>query len=120
MLANGSGSIVNFTSAGAFNAEARAPVSYAAAKAGVHSLTKAYAVDHGPQGIRVNVVAPGFTYTEVMHGVSDAMLAHMGGKAVLGRPEEQAEVAAFLCSDAASFVTGAIIPVDGGGTARLA
>lgn len=124
MLEGGNGgSIVNFTSAGAFNAEARAPVSYAAAKAGVHSVTKAYAVDYGLAGVRANAIAPGFTYTEVMHAMSETMLAHMSAKAALGRAgraEELAEAAVFLCSDAASFVTGAIIPVDGGWTARLA
>jgi NAD(P)-dependent dehydrogenase (short-subunit alcohol dehydrogenase family) len=96
MLPTGGGSIVNFSSVGALNVEDRAPISYAAAKAGVHSLTKALAVEYGPRGTRANVVAPGFTLTELTRKASPEILQHMSAKAALKRaalPQEQAEVA---------------------------
>jgi NAD(P)-dependent dehydrogenase (short-subunit alcohol dehydrogenase family) len=117
------GSIISFTSVGALNAEEKAPLVYSAAKAAVHSVCKTLAVQYGPQGIRSNVIAPGFAYTEIMEGMSPEVLGYMTSKSALrraGRPEEQAEVAAFLASDRASFVTGVVVPVDGGWSARLA
>jgi NAD(P)-dependent dehydrogenase (short-subunit alcohol dehydrogenase family) len=123
MIAGGGGAIVNVTSVGALNAEAMASAPYSAAKAGVHSLTKSFAVRYGSQGIRVNALASGFANTERMRSLSPEVLRYMADKAVLGRvaqPREHAEVAAFLASDAASFITGAVIPVDGGWAARLA
>ena len=103
--------------------EDRAPVTYAAAKVGVHSITKAFAVQYAARGIRANVIAPGFAYTEIMEAMDPDVLREMSAKSAMGRPgrpEEQATVAAFLASDRASFVTGTIIPVDGGWSARLA
>jgi NAD(P)-dependent dehydrogenase (short-subunit alcohol dehydrogenase family) len=81
------------------------------------------AVEYGRQGIRANVLAPGFTYTELNRAIPQKTLEELVKKSALGRPgeaEEQAEVAAFLASDRASFVTGTTIPVDGGWSARLA
>jgi NAD(P)-dependent dehydrogenase (short-subunit alcohol dehydrogenase family) len=123
MLPTGGGAIVNFTSVGGINGEVLAPLSYTAAKAGVHAMSKVFAIDYAKQGVRVNVIAPGFTITELTQDSSPEMLEHMGAKSAIGRPakaSEQAEVAAFLASDRASYLTGAIIPVDGGWTARLA
>jgi NAD(P)-dependent dehydrogenase (short-subunit alcohol dehydrogenase family) len=123
MAPGGGGSIVNVTSVGALNAETMASIPYSAAKAGVHSITKNFAVQYGAQGIRVNALASGFAYTERMRSVPPETLRHMADKAALGRmaePREHAEVAAFLASDSASFVTGTIIPVDGGWSAQLA
>jgi NAD(P)-dependent dehydrogenase (short-subunit alcohol dehydrogenase family) len=123
MIPNGGGSIVNVTSVGALNAETMASIPYSAAKTAVHSITKSFAIQYGAQGIRVNAMASGFAETERIRDVPPQTLRHLSDKAALGRmahPREHAEVAAFLASDSASFVTGTIIPVDGGWSARLA
>jgi len=123
MVSGGGGSIVNFTSVAGVNGEVLASLPYTAAKAGVQMVSKVFAVDYARQGVRVNVIAPGFTLTEMMADATPEVLAHMGAKSALGRPAqacEQAEVAAFLASDRASYVTGTAIPVDGGWTARVA
>lgn len=117
------GTLIHYTTVGALNTEERAPLGYTAAKTGVHSISKAYAHDYGEQGIRSNVIAPGFAYTEIMDGMDEASRTYMNRKSALGRAgrsSEVAEVAVFLASDRSSFVTGAVIPVDGGWSARLA
>ena len=124
MVPTGGGSIVNWSSVGGLNAASgRMPVSiYNAAKAGVISLTKSASAEYGHKGIRANALCPGFIETEIMGASGGKNFPEMYEKASLGRagrPEEVAEVAAFLCSDRASFVSGAIIPVDGGWSARL-
>jgi NAD(P)-dependent dehydrogenase (short-subunit alcohol dehydrogenase family) len=123
MLPTGGGAIVNFSSAASFNVDSLISPAYSAAKAGVNAVTKAIAVQYGAQGIRANAVAPGFTLSKKNHAIPEAVMANLSGRAALGRagqPEEQANVAAFLASDRASFVTGVIVPVDGGWSVKLA
>ena len=95
---------------------------YNAAKTGILGLTRTLASEWGPEGIRVNAIAPGFIETEMMRsGFSTGLLneEYMTRRIPLrrlGRPDEIAEVALFLASDAASYINGACIPVDGGTT----
>jgi NAD(P)-dependent dehydrogenase (short-subunit alcohol dehydrogenase family) len=122
MLQSGGGAIVNWSSIGGLNASPGTAV-YSAAKAGVIAVTKAAAVEYGDRGIRANAVCPGIIMTEIMGASGAAHFPEMLTKSALGRagqPDEVAEVAAFLCSDKASFVSGAIIPVDGAWSSRLA
>jgi NAD(P)-dependent dehydrogenase (short-subunit alcohol dehydrogenase family) len=120
----GGGAIVNWSSVGGLGASAlgMATSVYNAAKAGVVSLTKSASSEYGRKGVRVNCLCPGFIETEIMGASGGSNFPEMYEKASLGRagkPEEVAQVAAFLCSDRAAFVSGAIIPVDGGWSARL-
>lgn len=86
-------------------------------------MTKAAAVEYGRRGIRANAIFPGFIQTEIMGASGADRFPEMFEKAALGRagqPQEVAEVAVFLVSDRASFVSGAVIPVAGGWSAKLA
>jgi NAD(P)-dependent dehydrogenase (short-subunit alcohol dehydrogenase family) len=127
LAAGTGGSIVNISSHQA-QRPVRGAFAYATAKAAVEGLTRALAVDHGPQGVRVNALALGSIATDR----SDAHLAALGptdratfeheirllqplGR--MGHADEVAEAAAFLLSDRASFINGAILPIDGGRSA---
>ena len=120
MAARGSGSIVNVASI--MGTVASAGVSaYVASKHGVVGLTRAAALDYGSLGIRVNAVVPGYVDTPLMDDAAREQLAELGALHALGRvgqAEEIAEVIVFLASAKASFMTGSIVAVDGGYTAR--
>jgi NAD(P)-dependent dehydrogenase (short-subunit alcohol dehydrogenase family) len=121
LAAKSGGAIVNWSSIGGLNSSIATSV-YGAAKAGVISLTKSAALEYARKGIRVNCVCPGYIKTEIMGARLDDFPNAAEGTPMkrLGLPHEIAEVAAFLVSDRASFVTGAIIPVDGGRSAQVA
>jgi NAD(P)-dependent dehydrogenase (short-subunit alcohol dehydrogenase family) len=125
MLKQGGGSIIN-TGSGWGIKGGRNAVSYCASKGAVVNMTRAMAIDHGPQNIRVNCICPGDTDTPMLRNEARQ----------LGQPEEQfmaeakerplqryaqpveiAQAVLYLASDAASYVTGAVLAVDGGGTA---
>jgi 3-oxoacyl-[acyl-carrier protein] reductase len=90
---------------------------YSAAKAGVIGLTKALAKEVGPSGIRVNCVSPGMIDTDMNKDVDDSAVSEIADETPLGRVGQAEEVAAvmkYLASDDASFITGQVIPVNGG------
>jgi len=123
MIRQGGGSIINVASTvGAHDACANA-VAYVTSKGGVTLFTKAMAIDHAKQGVRVNALVPGATDTPMIRralsaDALDALAAsHPIGR--LGRPEELAKAALFLASEDASFVTGTAMYVDGGQTAKI-
>ena len=123
MVPTGGGVILNWSSTGGMNGS-RLPTSvYSAAKAGVISFSKTAAVEYGVCGIRVNCLCPGFVETEMSggKGAAERFPALVQGSCLKrgGQPEEIAELASFLASDRAGYITGAVIPIDGGSTCLL-
>jgi NAD(P)-dependent dehydrogenase (short-subunit alcohol dehydrogenase family) len=130
MLERRGGSIVVVSSEAALVAPPKL-AGYTAAKAGLLGLVRSLAVDYGPAGVRVNAICPGWVRTAMADAVMDELLergaasydeAYELACAALplrrpAEPEEIARVCLFLASDEASFVTGAVLPVDGGATA---
>ncbi|MBO68198.1 MAG: short-chain dehydrogenase [Acidiferrobacteraceae bacterium] len=126
MIHRASGSIVNFGSIWG-DVGASGVTAYCATKGAVHQITKAMALDHVENGIRVNAVAPGEVNTPMLSSgrlapPSAADLANLAQNTIpmkrLAEPEEIAEVVLFLASDKSSYMTGVIVPVDAGYTAR--
>jgi NAD(P)-dependent dehydrogenase (short-subunit alcohol dehydrogenase family) len=121
--APGGASIVNISSVMGLLASPGI-ISYVVTKGAINHLTHALAVELGPRGIRVNAIAPGFIRTDMFEASHPTeRKAALGEAHPLGRvgtPEEVAAVVGFLCSGDASFVSGAVIPVDGGLTCNLA
>ncbi len=122
MLEHGKGAIVNVASVLSYDVIPER-AAYVAAKGGVIQLTKSMALDYGPQGIRCNAVVPGFFHTPMLEqsmidsGDYEGTKAILTANSVFGRGGDPAELAAavyFLVSDEASFITGAVLRVDGG------
>jgi 3-oxoacyl-[acyl-carrier protein] reductase len=118
MISQGSGVILNASSVvgiyGNFG-----QTNYAASKFGVIGFTKTWSRELGPKGVRVNAVAPGFVSTPILDTIPENVLQEMTARVPLkrlGRPEEVANVYAFLASDEANYINGAVIEVSGGMT----
>jgi NAD(P)-dependent dehydrogenase (short-subunit alcohol dehydrogenase family) len=125
MEAAGGGVIINSGSGWGLKGGGKA-VSYCAAKGAVVNMTRAMAIDHGPQNIRVNCVCPGDTDTPMLRGEAvqigqseEIFMAEAADRPLgrYGEPSEVAQAVLYLASEAASYVTGATLVVDGGGIA---
>jgi len=123
MLRTGGGSIINNASVAGMVGFPGIPA-YCASKGGVIQLTRTAALEYASQGVRVNCLCPGVIDTPMVerftHDNPEALagLKQMEPVGRLGRPQEVAELALFLASDRSSFITGAVVPVDGGFVAR--
>jgi NAD(P)-dependent dehydrogenase (short-subunit alcohol dehydrogenase family) len=116
MVAHGAGNIINISSMSAKVGLALGSV-YGASKAALESMTRSWAAEYSPSGVRVNAVAPGPVYTD---GADPNRTQALGSTTPMNRaaqPDEIAELVAFLASSQASYITGATIAIDGGRTA---
>jgi NAD(P)-dependent dehydrogenase (short-subunit alcohol dehydrogenase family) len=122
ILETGGGAIVNMSSTAGVEGVAGL-AAYVSSKHGVIGLTKSAALDYAERGIRINALAPGPILTDRLERAGEEMQRRAGlamPMRRIGRPEEVASVVVWLCSDAASFITGATLPIDGGKLAGMA
>ncbi|MDB5655795.1 MAG: fixR [Tardiphaga sp.] len=113
-LKDGAGSVVNVTSIVGSRVHPFAGTAYATSKAALACLTREMAHDFAPHGIRVNAIAPGEIKTDILSPETEALLTPVIPMRRIGTPDEVAKVIFFLCSDAASYVTGEEIKINGG------
>lgn len=119
MLVNGTGSIINISSMAAQYGLPKV-IAYSASKTAIDGMTRAMAVELSPKGIRVNAIAPGFIYSAMTAKALDSdpeRKAKVFGRTPMGhmgQPEDIGNAALYLASDAAAYVTGVVLPVDGG------
>jgi NAD(P)-dependent dehydrogenase (short-subunit alcohol dehydrogenase family) len=121
MLSSGGGAIVNMASGAGLQGVANL-AAYAAGKAGIIALTKVAALDYADQGVRVNVVAPGPILTHHLEAAGEEAQRQAGRSTPMrriGQASEVADAVLWLCGDQSSFVTGVVLPIDGGQSAGL-
>lgn len=120
MLKNGKGAVVNTSSMYGLVGSTTS-FAYSASKGAINQMTRSLALTYARENIRVNAIAPGYVDTPILSMVPDNIKEAMGNELPIGRLGKDTEIANLICyllSDDASFITGAIIPIDGGFTAK--
>jgi NAD(P)-dependent dehydrogenase (short-subunit alcohol dehydrogenase family) len=122
MVRTGGGSIINMSSGASLKGD-RTRTAYGVSKAGVNTLTMYVAAGHGKQGVRANTIVPGLIITDAVRAhLTEDILASLGRTTLtpyLGQPEDIAHLVVFLASDESRYITGQMIPIDGGMSAHV-